>query len=71
MTMHDVLDAQWLYENHRDETYLRRVIRPLESLLTGHKRLIMKDSSVSKMLFCVSTYGRMMGKQAVLNVFIS
>lgn len=47
MTMHDVLDAQWLYENHRDETYLRRVIRPLESLLTGHKRLIMKDSSVS------------------------
>lgn len=54
MTMHDVLDAQWLYENHRDESYLRRVIRPLESLLTGHKRLIMKDSSVSKMLFLMS-----------------
>lgn len=56
MTMHDVLDAQWLYENHRDESYLRRVIRPLESLLTGHKRLIMKDSSVSKMLFLMSCY---------------
>ena len=26
-TMHDVLDAQWLYDNHKDETYLRRVIR--------------------------------------------
>ena len=33
-TMHDVLDAQWLYDNHKDETYLRRVITPLEALLT-------------------------------------
>lgn len=47
VTMHDVLDAQWLYENHKDETYLRRAIRPLESLLIGHKKIIMKDSSVS------------------------
>lgn len=46
-TMHDVLDAQWMFENHKDETYLRRVIRPLEGLLVGHKRIIMKDSSVS------------------------
>lgn len=46
-TMHDVLDAQWLYENHKDESYLRRVIKPLESLLIRHKRIIMKDSSVS------------------------
>jgi H/ACA ribonucleoprotein complex subunit 4 len=46
-TMHDVLDAQWLYENHKDETYLRRVIKPLEGLLVKHKRIIMKDSSVS------------------------
>merc|ERR1711874_617275 len=29
MTMRDILDAQWLYDNHKDETYLRRVIRPL------------------------------------------
>ena len=27
VTMHDVMDAQWLYDNHKDETYLRRVIR--------------------------------------------
>lgn len=46
-TMHDVLDAQWLFENHKDETYLRRVIKPLEGLLIKHKRIIMKDSSVS------------------------
>lgn len=47
VTMHDVLDAQWLYENHRDETYLRRVILPLERLLVSHKRIVMKDSAVS------------------------
>lgn len=45
--MHDVLDAQWLYDNHKDESYLRRVVRPLESLLVAHKRIIMKDSAVS------------------------
>lgn len=27
VTMHDVLDAQWYYENTRDESYLRRVVR--------------------------------------------
>lgn len=47
MTMHDVMDAQWLYDNHKDEVYLRRVIRPLETLMTSHKRIIMKDSAVS------------------------
>lgn len=49
VTMHDVLDAQWLYEHYKDESYLRRVIRPLETLLTRHKRIIMKDSSVSNL----------------------
>lgn len=42
VTMHDVLDAQWLYETSRDESYLRRVIRPLESLLVGYKRIVVK-----------------------------
>lgn len=46
VTMHDILDAQWLYENHADESYLRRVIKPLEALLVNHKRIIVKDSAV-------------------------
>jgi H/ACA ribonucleoprotein complex subunit 4 len=50
-TMHDVIDAQWLYDNHKDETYLRRVIKPLEALLTGHKRIIMKDSAVNAVCY--------------------
>lgn len=51
VTMHDVLDAQWLYDNTRDESYLRRVIRPLESLLIGYKRLVLKDSAVNAVCY--------------------
>merc|ERR1719431_815664 len=51
VTMHDILDAQWLYDNHKDESYLRRVIRPLESLLVKHKRIIMKDTAVNAICY--------------------
>ncbi|XP_058570847.1 H/ACA ribonucleoprotein complex subunit DKC1 [Neofelis nebulosa] len=51
VTMHDVLDAQWLYDNHKDESYLRRVVYPLEKLLTSHKRLVMKDSAVNAICY--------------------
>ena len=47
VTMHDVMDAQYSFDNDRDEKYLRRVIRPLEALLTTHKRIVVKDSAVS------------------------
>ncbi|RWS29421.1 hypothetical protein B4U80_04871, partial [Leptotrombidium deliense] len=51
VTMHDVLDAQWVYDNHKDETYLRRVIRPLESLLVAHKRIFVKDTAVNAICY--------------------
>ena len=51
VTMHDVLDAQWLYDNHKDESYLRRIIKPLEALLTGHKKIMMKDSAVNAVCY--------------------
>ncbi|XP_047571259.1 H/ACA ribonucleoprotein complex subunit DKC1 isoform X1 [Lutra lutra] len=51
VTMHDVLDAQWLYDNHKDDSYLRRVVYPLEKLLTSHKRLVMKDSAVNAICY--------------------
>ncbi|XP_040470127.1 H/ACA ribonucleoprotein complex subunit DKC1 [Falco naumanni] len=51
VTMHDVLDAQWQYDNNRDDSYLRRVILPLEKLLTSHKRLVMKDSAVNAICY--------------------
>ncbi|KAJ7550181.1 hypothetical protein O6H91_07G087000 [Diphasiastrum complanatum] len=51
VTMHDVLDAQWMYDNHKDEAYLRRVIMPLEVLLTSYKRLVVKDSAVNAICY--------------------
>ena len=47
VTMHDLLDAQWQFDHNKDESYLRRVIYPLEKLLVSHKRIVMKDSAVS------------------------
>lgn len=54
VTMHDVLDAQYAYENHKDESLLRRVILPLEGLLVAHKRIIVKDSTVSPTLYTLT-----------------
>lgn len=51
VTMHDVLDAQYAYENHKDEALLRRVIKPLEGLLISHKRIIVKDSTVNAICY--------------------
>lgn len=43
--------AQWVYDNTKDESYLRRVIRPLESLLTTYKRIVVKDSAVNAVCY--------------------
>jgi H/ACA ribonucleoprotein complex subunit 4 len=51
VTLHDVLDAQWLQDNNRDESYLRKVISPLETLLTSYKRVVVKDSSVNAICY--------------------
>jgi H/ACA ribonucleoprotein complex subunit 4 len=51
VTMHDLLDAQWMLDNLRDEAYLRRVVMPLERLLTSFKRLVVKDSAVNAICY--------------------
>ena len=51
VTLHDVLDAQWISDNQRDETMLRKVIMPLESLLTSYKRMVVKDSAVNAVCY--------------------
>ncbi|KAE9543579.1 hypothetical protein AGLY_002379 [Aphis glycines] len=50
-TLHDVLDAQWMFENNKDETYLRRVVRPLEGILTNYKRVFVKDSAINAICY--------------------
>ncbi|ODV93170.1 hypothetical protein PACTADRAFT_18677 [Pachysolen tannophilus NRRL Y-2460] len=51
VTLHDVLDAQWVYDNSREENYLRRVVQPLETLLLGYKRIVVKDSAVNSICY--------------------
>ncbi|KAL6539829.1 centromere/microtubule-binding protein cbf5 [Orobanche hederae] len=51
VTMHDIMDGQWVYDNYRDESYLRRVIMPLEVILTSYKRLVVKDSAVNAICY--------------------
>ena len=51
VTMHDILDAKWRYDNFKDETYLRRVVLPLEIMLTNLKRVIIKDSSINAICY--------------------
>jgi H/ACA ribonucleoprotein complex subunit 4 len=51
VTMHDVLDAQHVYDTTKDETYLRRVVMPLEVLLTNFKRVVVKDSAVNAICY--------------------
>ncbi|XP_060870600.1 H/ACA ribonucleoprotein complex subunit DKC1-like [Metopolophium dirhodum] len=50
-TLHDVLDAQWMFENNKDESYLRRVVRPLEGILTNYKRVFFKDSAINAICY--------------------
>jgi predicted rRNA pseudouridine synthase len=51
VTMHDVLDAQSQYDATKDETYLRRIVMPLEVLLVRHKRVVVKDSAVNAICY--------------------
>lgn len=46
VTMHDVLDAKYLYDKTGDDSYMRRVVRPLEWMLRDMKRIVVKDSAV-------------------------
>jgi len=51
VTMHDVMDAQHVYDSTKDEKYLRRIIMPLEVLLTNFKRVVVKDSAVNAICY--------------------
>eukprot|EP01113_Clastostelium_recurvatum_P004926 TRINITY_DN1218_c0_g1_i3.p1 TRINITY_DN1218_c0_g1~~TRINITY_DN1218_c0_g1_i3.p1 ORF type:complete len:543 (+),score=215.99 TRINITY_DN1218_c0_g1_i3:51-1679(+) len=51
VTMHDILDAQYEFDNTKDEAYLRRAIMPLEVLLTNYKRIVVKDSAVNAICY--------------------
>jgi H/ACA ribonucleoprotein complex subunit 4 len=45
------MDAMWVNDNLKQEDYLRRVIMPLEVLLTNYKRVVVKDSAVNAICY--------------------
>eukprot|EP00826_Nyctotherus_ovalis_P062225 TRINITY_DN896_c0_g1_i14.p1 TRINITY_DN896_c0_g1~~TRINITY_DN896_c0_g1_i14.p1 ORF type:complete len:291 (-),score=109.31 TRINITY_DN896_c0_g1_i14:208-1080(-) len=51
VTMHDILDAQWLYDTVKDESYLRRTIMPLEMILVSYPRIVVKDTTVNSICY--------------------
>ena len=46
-----VLNLQWTFDNLNDEAYLRRIVMPLETLLTNYKRVVVKDSAVNAVCY--------------------
>jgi H/ACA ribonucleoprotein complex subunit 4 len=51
VTLHDVMDAHYMHESENNEAYLRKIIQPLETLLVGYKRLVVKDSTVNAICY--------------------
>ncbi|KAL7719974.1 Centromere/microtubule binding protein cbf5 [Entamoeba marina] len=51
VTLHDVLDGMYLYDNHGDESYIRHCVKPLETLLTKYKKVVVKDSTVNAICY--------------------
>jgi H/ACA ribonucleoprotein complex subunit 4 len=42
---------QYLLDSFRDESYLRRVVMPLEKLLVNYKRCVVKDSAINAICY--------------------
>lgn len=45
------MDAYYQYKNFNDESYLRKVVMPLEYLLKDEKKIIVKDSAVNAICY--------------------
>lgn len=51
VTLHDLQDAYHLYKTTNEEKYLRKVVKPLETLLIDYPRIIIKDSAVNAICY--------------------
>uniref|UniRef100_A0A8R7PBU8 Uncharacterized protein n=1 Tax=Triticum urartu TaxID=4572 RepID=A0A8R7PBU8_TRIUA len=56
VTMHDVMDAMWALDNHKDESYIRRVVMPLELMIPGLLRFE-NDIDVGEEVVLMTTKG--------------
>lgn len=51
VTLHDLQDAYYIYKTTKEEKYLRKVIKPLETLLENYPRIMIKDSAVNAICY--------------------
>lgn len=61
VTLQDLSDSYNVFKNTKEEKYLRKVVKPLESLLVEYPRIIIKDSAVNAIC-----YGGQLAVQGVL-----
>lgn len=48
--MQDLADAVWLWKEKKDESELRKIIRPVEEYLQDYRKIFVKDSAVKSLL---------------------
>lgn len=51
VTMHEILDASFMYKECGNDSYLRALVNPIECLLCEKKRIIIKDSAVNAITY--------------------
>lgn len=51
VTLHDLQDAYHIYKTTKEEKYIRKVIKPLETLLENYPRIMIKDSAVNAICY--------------------
>nr|XP_027202131.1 H/ACA ribonucleoprotein complex subunit CBF5-like [Dermatophagoides pteronyssinus] len=51
VNLYDVMDAKKYYESTKDESYLRKIIMPYETLLLHLPRLVVKDTAVNAITY--------------------
>ncbi len=51
VTLHDLKDSYFMYREKNEEKYLRKVVKPMESLLLHYPRIMIKDSAVNAICY--------------------
>ena len=50
-TLHDLIDSNWFYYSKKIDFYIKKVIMPLEILLTCYKRIVIRNSSINSICY--------------------
>lgn len=51
VTLHDLKDAYYVYKKFNEEKYLRKLVKPMESILCHYPRIMIKDTAVNSICY--------------------